>query len=201
MKKILTIAAMLTVAFCAMAQSQDGSQTPDQMGAPGAPGQIVPNGQMGAPGAPGQMGNPPQMGAPGAPGAPGQMAPNAKMKAERMKQELSLTDKQYKKVLKVFEQEEDAMHPDDGGQMPGGPGMGQGGPGAPGQGGPGMGGQRPQGPPQGMQQLSDDEIDKIIAKKEKKLRKILTLEQFNAWASAHPEEFAPAMPGLQAMPE
>ena len=195
MKKILTIAAMLTVAFCAMAQSQDGSQTPDQMG------------------------NPPQMGAPGAPGAPGQMAPNAKMKAERMKQELSLTDKQYKKVLKVFEQEEDAMHPDDGGQMPGGgpgmgqggpgqggpgmggPGMGQGGPGAPGQGGPGMGGQRPQGPPQGMQQLSDDEIDKIIAKKEKKLRKILTLEQFNAWASAHPEEFAPAMPGLQAMPE
>ena len=124
-------------------------------------------------------------------------------KADLMKRELSLSDKQYKKVLKVFKQEESSMHPDNGGGMPSGPGMGgpgggmpggpgMGGPGG-GMGGPGMGapdGQRPQGPPPGMQQLSDDEIDRIIAKKEKQLRKILSPEQFDTWAKAHPEEFS-----------
>ena len=42
-----------------------------------------------------------------------------------------------------------------------------------------------------MTQLSDEEIDAIYAKKEKKLRKILTTEQFNTWSSKHPEEFSP----------
>ena len=134
-----------------------------------------------------------------------QPARSALQKADLMKRELSLTDKQYKKVLKVFKQEEKALHPDNSNGMGGpggGPGMGGSGMGGPG-GGPGMGGpgggpgmgapdgQRPQGPPPGMQQLSDDELDKIIAKKEKQLRKILTPEQFNKWAKSHPEEFSP----------
>ena len=70
MKKIFTIAAMLTVAFCAMAQPQGEGQPPRQRGN------------------------------------------RAQMKADRMKQELALTDKQYKKVLKVFKDEESAMHPE-----------------------------------------------------------------------------------------
>ncbi len=74
---------------------------------------------------------------------------------------------------------------------PGGPGMGgpggrpgMGGPGGPGQGGPGMG---PQGGPQGMPDLSD--LEEYWAKKEKKLRKILSDEQFEKWYGLHPEQF------------
>ena len=155
MKKILSIAAMLTVAFCAVAQPQGGRP----------------------------QGGPQQQG-----GEPNREKVNpAQMKADRMKQELSLTDKQYKQVLKVYKQEENSMHPQNDGGMQGGPGMG----------GPGMGpgnGQRPQGPPPGMQQLSDEEMEKILSKKEKSLRKILTPEQFDSWSRKHPEEFRLEMP-------
>ena len=143
----------------------------------------------------------------------------AKMKAERMKMELSLTDKQYKKVLKVYQSEEESMHPSNsgggmpGGMMGGGPGGMPGGMGGPGGGMPGGGpggmgggmpgggmggpggmmggpqGERPQGPPPGMTELSDDELAKVLAKKEKKLKKILTPDQFDRWAQTHPEEF------------
>ena len=108
------------------------------------------------------------------------MVEPAQMKADRMKEELNLTDKQYKKVLKVFKAEQSAMHPSN--ESMGGPGGGMGGPGM------GQGG-RPQGPPPGMTQLSDEEMEKIISKKEKKLRKILSAEQFDQWAKNHPEEF------------
>ena len=186
MKRLITIAAMLTVAFCAMAQTESKPKLEPQDG--GRPPR--PEGNF------------------------------AQMKAERMKQELSLDDKQYKKVLKVFEQEESSMHPQGGGMPGGGPGMGgpggmpgggpgmggpggmpgggPGGMGGPG-GGPGMGqgGQRPQGPPPGMQQLSDEEMEKIMEKKESQLRKILTTEQFDKWAEAHPEEFSLPMPDLE----
>ena len=186
MKKILSIAAMLTVAFCAVAQPQGGRP----QGGPQQQGEKLNREKV----------NP------------------AQMKADRMKQELSLTDKQYKKVLKVYKQEENSMHPQNDGGMQGGPGMGgpggmpggmggpgmgpggmQGGPGmgGPGMGGPGMGpgnGQRPQGPPPGMQQLSDEEMEKILSKKEKSLRKILTPEQFDTWSRKHPEEFRLEMP-------
>ena len=175
MKKIIAFAGMLAVAFCAAAQPQGQAQFP-----PRGEGQ-----------------------------GPRPMENQAQMKADRMKQELQLTDKQYKKVLKVYQKEEKAMHPESEGGMQGGPGGmpggmggmqgGMGGPGGGQMGGPGMGqgGQRPQGPPPGMQQLSEEEMEKILAKKEKKLRKILSSEQFNAWSAAHPEEFTLMMPELE----
>ena len=177
MKKNLLIALALCVALNVAAQPGGGpQQRPDQ----------------------GQASNPPKMENP------------AQMKAEMMKAELGLTDKQYKKVLNVFKQEQNSLHPSNNGMpgggpggmggpgggpggMPGGmggPGGGMGGPGGGMPGGPGMGqGEMPQGLPPGMSRLSDEEMEKILAKKEKQLRKILTPEQFDKWAKDHPEEF------------
>ncbi len=90
-----------------------------------------------------------------------------------------------------------------GGQ--GGPGMGPGGQGGPGMGPGGQGGGRPGGPgmgpggpgmgnPQGGERPAIDqdsiaEMEQYWANKEKKLRKILTGEQFDKWYTAHPEQF------------
>ena len=162
-----------------------------------------------------------------------------------MQKELNLTDKQYKKVLKVYQQEEDALFSNGesssnmqggfGGPGMGGPGMGPGGmnggmgrpDGAP-QMGEGTQGRpegapemkegaegktegaqvkegtedRPEGAPQMRGNrpenfpeinIGDDvtgkKIQKVLAKKEKKLRKILTPEQFEQWSTSHPREF------------
>lgn len=137
----------------------------------------------------------------------------AKRQADMMKAELGISDKQYKKVYKLVkkdhkyrqEQMENNMGgqppqaPDMGGQGFGGPGMGGpgGGFGGPGMGGPGMGGgdfqgERPQGPPpSGMPGMGPAESPinaEYIEKQEKKLKKILTSEQYVKWRSAHPME-------------
>ena len=131
----------------------------------------------------------------------------AQLKADQMKSELSLTDKQYKKVLSIFKQEQNSLHPSMsgmgggmmGGDMGGGPGgMGGGMMGGPGGGmpggdmggGPGMGqGGMDGGFGPGAVQLTDKQKEKIIDKKKKQLQKILTEEQFNKWSENHPEEF------------
>lgn len=134
----------------------------------------------------------------------------AQQKTNAMDHELTLTEKQYKKILKYYkeeaEKEREMMEdfpgekPDFGGGRPpmggpgmGGPGMGGGfrGPqgGFPG-GGPGMGGGRPPmgGPAMGM---SDEEMEKYYEKQDKKLKKILTPEQYDRWRRKHPAGHLP----------
>ncbi len=113
---------------------------------------------------------------------------------DEMNTTLDLTQKQYKKLSKFNlkdQQEQEELLGNFAGPRPGGPngGPGMGGPGGQGgqggQGGPGMG---PQGNgPQGTPDLS--ELEDYWAKKEKKLRKILTDEQFDKWYGLHPEQF------------
>jgi len=135
----------------------------------------------------------------------------AKMKSDMMKRELSLTDKQYKKVYKLIKKDQqyrqNQAENQFGGGMPpqfggmGGPGGGMGGPGmgggmmggpgggmgGPGMGGPGMGGQRPEGFP-GIRPKENLVSDEYLEKQEKKLKKILTEEQYSLWRSKHPAE-------------
>lgn len=133
----------------------------------------------------------------------------AQKKADAMDRELSLSEKQYKKILKYYkseiQKERDMMQanrpagmpdgfsggrPDFGGGMPpmggsgfGGPGSGFPGGGFPG-GGPAMdGGRAPVGGP-GMA-VSEEEMDKFYARQDKKLKKILTEEQYSRWRSKH----------------
>lgn len=137
----------------------------------------------------------------------------ARRATERMRKELQLTDKQYEKIYKLNLKEEkkrfsamsEMQTPEgmDGGQRPemggGRPpmegGMDFGGPGGmgPGMGG-GMGGRRPQmgGAPGGrrpmMTQESAEDLQKAAAAKEKKIKKILTEEQFTKWQKMQQQE-------------
>lgn len=147
-------------------------------------------------------------------------AERAERKAEMMQKEVGLTDKQYKKVYKLFKKDyqyrQDLMEERMGGMPPmgerpegmggpgGGPGMGgpRGGMGGPG-GGPGMGGgprgggmppqgemsgrPRPEGFP-GMGPGGAEVSDEYIEKQDRKLRKILTEEQYGQWRAKHPIE-------------
>lgn len=146
----------------------------------------------------------------------------AQQRTNAMDHELTLTEKQYKKILKYYkaevEKEREMMEfgrpegmpegfpgggpgmgggrPPMGGQGPqgggfpgGGPGMGGGFPGGgPGVGGPGMGGFPGGGPGMGGpgMAMSDEEIEKYYEKQDKKLKKILTAEQYEKWRSRHP---------------
>lgn len=134
----------------------------------------------------------------------------AEKKANMMQREVGLTEKQYKKVYKLFKKDEqyrqELMEENMGGMPPmgrpdgmGGPGMGGGRPpqGGPGMGGPGMGGGRPpQGGdmssrprPEGFPGMGPVEVsEEYIDKQDQKLRKILTDEQYLQWRSKHPVE-------------
>lgn len=157
----------------------------------------------------------------------------ATIKADMMRSEVNLTDKQYKKVFNLFKKDfqyrQDAMKERMQGGMPpqGGPGGGMGGSMGGGMGGPGggmgggmmggpgggmgggmmggSGGGMGQGmPPQGDFQNGErpdggvgmggprpgeDVItEEYLEKQDKKLRKILTVEQYEKWSAKHPAE-------------
>jgi len=135
----------------------------------------------------------------------------AKKEADMMQAEISLSEKQYKKVYNLVKKDHKYRQTQAaaqfGGGMPpqgGGPGMGMGGPGM---GGPGMGMGGPRGsmgggmPPQGAMgqgqrpegftgMAPDKEIVTVeyLEKQEAKLKKILTPEQYSQWRSKHPAE-------------
>lgn len=129
----------------------------------------------------------------------------AQKKADIMNEELALSEKQYKKVLKLFksqiQEERDIMQLSKPDGMPdgfpggrpsgGGPGMGggrppMGGPGPQGGfGGPGMAGERPPMGGHGMR-MDDEEVEKMHEKYDKKLKKILSEEQYSKWRTTHP---------------
>ena len=110
---------------------------------------------------------------------------------DQMQKELQLTDKQYKKVYKlnlkeqkkIFSTRLTGMRP----PMP----MGEGGMM------PDMGGGRPPMGGPGMPHMAKDsaeELQKAAASKEKKLKKILTEEQFAKWQKMRDEQKPPRRP-------
>jgi Spy/CpxP family protein refolding chaperone len=136
----------------------------------------------------------------------------ARHQAKAMQKAVDLNEKQYDKIYSLYLKEENARRkqmtsqgggagmpqggrpqggPGGGGPMGGGPGMGGpggggmmgGGPGMGGgpQGGPGMGGGRPQ-----MSQNDAKTLEKQRQKREKKIKKILTAEQYEKWTSLQP---------------
>lgn len=128
----------------------------------------------------------------------------AQQRANAMDHELTLSEKQYKKILKYYkagvEKEREMMEsgkpegmPEGfpGGRRPpmGGPGPQGGGFGGPqggfSGGGPEMGGGRPPMDSPGMG-MSDEEMEKYYEKQDKKLKKILTVEQYDKWRIKHP---------------
>ena len=132
----------------------------------------------------------------------------AQQRADVMNQELTLSEKQYKKILKYFkaqvEKEREIMQAGKPQGMPEGfpgggrhdfgggrPPMGGTGPqgGFPGSG-PGMSGGRPPMGGPGMA-ASDEEMEKYYEKQDKKLKKILTAEQYGKWRTKHPVEHLP----------
>ena len=139
----------------------------------------------------------------------------AQMKTDQMAAELSLDEKQIKKVYKFFKSDIQYRRnhfefgggprpdgnfpaPPAGGFPGGGPGgMGPGGPGGFPGGGPGM---RPGNPPSGMPpfggQIDYEELEKYNAKQDQKLRKIIGDENFEQWIAAHPHE-VPQLPPVE----
>jgi len=136
----------------------------------------------------------------------------AQKEADMMKQELGLTDKQYKKVYKLIKKDREYRKSQAEARL--GNGMPQGGPGGMGGrggfpgGGPGMGGgmppqggmggqmpsqfemgqgQRPEGRPD-MGPKNDIVTEEYLEKQEQKLKKILTEDQYYRWRSKHPAE-------------
>ena len=132
----------------------------------------------------------------------------AEQRTNEMDKVVRLDEKQYKKIYKIFLKEENAKEaamgfpmgpppgfmeggrPPQGGGFPGGPGMGSGFPGGPGAGGPpsGMpfpgGFGEPQKPTVGGKEIDSDEY---IDAREAKFRKILSVEQYDAWRKHHPD--------------
>lgn len=125
---------------------------------------------------------------------------SAKERAEKRTQEMhkavSLNDKQYKKIYKIFLKEENAKDSaiGNGGPM-GPPPAGSGGPGAggPPAGGMNGGGMRPKGgfPDGGPQKVTvggkDIDSDEYIDWREEKFKKILSSEQYSIWRRLHPD--------------
>ena len=116
----------------------------------------------------------------------------ARKMTDRMKEELQLTDKQYDKLYKLNlkeQQEHFATMTERGnGQRPlmgSRPGRGGARPPMDGGMGPGMGGGRPpMGAPGERPVMEKDNVEKMqkaAAKKEKKIKKILTAEQYAKW--------------------
>lgn len=174
----------------------------------------------------------------------------AQKEADMMKEEVGLTDKQYKKVYNLVKKDwqyrqdqaenrfsgmggPGGMPPQGGmggpGGMGGGPdggfsggmggfggmggsgGMGGGMPPQGGMGGgpeggfsggmPPQGGQRPEGGP-GMGPGGDIVTEEYLEKQDKKLKKILTEDQYNKWRAKHPAEYMelPPMEMMQGNP-
>lgn len=145
----------------------------------------------------------------GRPMPPKQRTPEeiAKKESEQMKFEVNLTEKQYKKVYNLIKKDQEYRQSRTGKQFeeglpPQGRGPGMGAPGGMGSGimgGGSMGGGRPplgemgQGPrPEAGQPRMDPREDVVteeyLEKQDKKLRKILTAEQYSKWRSKHPAE-------------
>lgn len=124
-----------------------------------------------------------------------------------MNNELKLTEKQYKKIYKIYLKEENARKEAMSAGLMGMPPMG--GPGGPmgGHGGPMGGGRPPQGGmhggpqggfggPEGFPGMEkpvakvggkDIESDEYMDAREEKFRKILTPEQYSRWRTGHPD--------------
>ena len=145
----------------------------------------------------------------------------AQMKTDRMASELTLDEKQIKKVKKFLKKDIEYRRenfefggprpegkfpvPPSGGRggFPGGGpgGMGPGGKGPGGGGFPGGGpGMRPGNPPSGKPafggEVDYEQLEKYNAKQDKKLRKIIGDKNFEQWRASHPLE-APKMPDLE----
>ncbi|WP_300814028.1 DUF4890 domain-containing protein [uncultured Bacteroides sp.] len=139
----------------------------------------------------------------------------ARRMTDRMKEELQLTDKQYDKIYKLnlkgqkklFEaREEQGMHrPPMGGHPAGAPdrpwggdrGMGP----AMGSGRPPMGGPGRPGAP-GMTRDTAEDLRKAAQSREKKIKKILTDEQYAKWQEMDkPQRPAPKQDGPKDRPE
>jgi len=198
MKKIILIAAALTIAVSAAAQP--GGSRPEF---PGPPGEKIQPDRL-------------------------SVEQEAQLKVDQMVAELPLTQKQIDKLLKFYKKDIQyrrdnfefaarGPRPDFGGERPSGPppggrppqgggpgGFPGGGPGGfpgggPGSGGPGGGhGMGPQGgrPPMMGGFVDIEEIEKYNQKQEKKLRKILGDDLYNQWRSNHPLE-APKLPEIE----
>ncbi|MGM9736670.1 MAG: hypothetical protein ACI3ZL_09695 [Candidatus Cryptobacteroides sp.] len=139
--------------------------------------------------------------------------------SDQMRKELGINDKQYKKVYKLFLEEEKTLA-EQAGHRPGPQGMpgegrpqggrpegGHGGPGFGGPGGPqgGFGGPQGGGPrgghggpemgrgPQGPEFHGGADVfsEEYIEKREKKLKKILKDDLYNKWRERHPVEMPP----------
>jgi hypothetical protein len=147
----------------------------------------------------------------------------ARHQAKAMQKAVDLNEKQYDKIYSLYLKEENArrkqmMNHQGGGsgmRPQGGPGMGgPGGPGGPGMGGPGGGpgmgggqmGRAPQGGPDGqmggarphMNPSDAQALEKQRQKREKKIKKILSAEQYDKWLSLQPapgEGMPPMRPG------
>lgn len=144
---------------------------------------------------------------------PQRMTPEqiATRKTEHLNRELGLTEKQFKKVYKIylkqaqtlqgemesrFAERMESGRPPMGG--PGGPGGGM----RPGPGGPDMRGERPEGMPRGMMPgISMEESEKDLAARDKKMKKILSEDQYAKWRKLESQMEERRMRGMNALPE
>lgn len=123
---------------------------------------------------------------------------SAKQLTDKMQEELGLTDKQYKKIYKLYLKEQKKMiellseqpkdFPPRGGERPQGPRPPMGGP----QGGPGRPGERPE--MRGPRPDGNSELEELREKNEKKIKKILTDEQYAKWQKMQPQRPPKEMP-------
>lgn len=125
---------------------------------------------------------------------------SAKEITDMMQKELNLTDKQYKKIYKLYLKEQKKMveqigqrpegnFPPGNGERPQGPRPLMGGQ----HDGPGRPGERPdmKGPRPG----DNSELEELREKNEKKLKKILTDEQYAKWQKTKPQKPSKEKPG------
>lgn len=103
----------------------------------------------------------------------------AQKRADAMDRELALTEKQYKKIVKYYKAEAEKEREMMQASMP--EGMPEGFPG----GKPDFGGGRPPMGGPGMA-MSDEDMEKYFEQQDKKLKKILTAEQYDKWRTKHP---------------
>ncbi len=102
-----------------------------------------------------------------------------------MQVELELTQKQYKKIYKLFLQEEkerSETRPDFGRQGPPPGGRREGGPP------PDRGSDFSADRPQKRMEVDPEQMQKAVEEKEKKMKKILTDEQYEKWSSLEKEK-------------
>ncbi len=109
----------------------------------------------------------------------------ARQLADELQVELELTQKQYKKIYKLFLQEEkerSETRPDFGRQGPPPGGRREGGPP------PDRGSDFSADRPQKRMEVDPEQMQKAVEEKEKKMKKILTDEQYEKWSSLEKEK-------------